>query len=236
MLSVGLCLSARLPAGLLVFFGFVGSFGSIDHRLQQFELLPCGAVQTVDFFDHIVGVGGCDPFPEFVPSLFRFGVMYHHFNGGTLSHGSLTSDYIAITSFLRVTGCPLFAAVSAQNVQSQTDQQSHINDGKFGMFSEGGRKFIGLEKNSHVCLAIYDKYDGFGNLRSLQGTGIAAMVEPFSEEYNAHAAFKKIPLDALKKLPSPMNLICVTPTRIDALFSDFKKDGYSVRQVLHQLA
>ena len=236
MLSVGLCLSARLPAGLLVFFGFVGSFGSIDHRLQQFELLPCGAVQTVDFFDHIVGVGGCDPFSEFVPSLFRFGVMYHHFNGGTLSHGSLTSDYIAITSFLRVTGCPLFAAVSAQNVQSQTDQQSHINDGKFGMFSEGGRKFIGLEKNSPVCLAIYDKYDGFGNLRSLQGTGIAAMVEPFSEEYNAHAAFKKIPLDALKKLPSPMNLICVTPTRIDALFSDFKKDGYSVRQVLHQLA
>ena len=74
MLSVGLCLSARLPAGLLVFFGFVGSFGSIDHRLQQFELLPCGAVQTVDFFDHIVGVGGCDPFSEFVPSLFRFGV------------------------------------------------------------------------------------------------------------------------------------------------------------------
>lgn len=103
------------------------------------------------------------------------------------------------------------------------------------MFSEGGRKFIGLEKNSHVCLAIYDKYDGFGNLRSLQGTGIAAMVEPFPEEYNAHAAFKKIPLDALKKLPSPMNLICVTPTRIDALFSDFKKDGYSVRQVLHRL-
>ena len=105
------------------------------------------------------------------------------------------------------------------------------HDGKFWMFSEGGRKFIGLEKNSHVCLAIYDKYDGFGNLRSLQVTGIAAMVEPFSEEYNTHAAFKKIPLDALKKLPSPMNLICVTPTRIDALFSDFKKDGYSVRQV-----
>ena len=84
--------------------------------------------------------------------------------------------------------------------------------------------------------ALYDKYDGFGNLRSLQVTGIATMVEPFSEEYNTHAAFKKIPLDALKKLPSPMNLICVTPTRIDALFSDFKKDGYSVRQVLHQLA
>ena len=28
------------------------------------------------------------------------------------------------------------------------------NDGKFWMFSEGGRKFIGLEKNSHVCLSF----------------------------------------------------------------------------------
>ena len=120
--------------------------------------------------------------------------------------------------------------------EGNPDSGQMQHDGKFWMFSEGGRKFIGLEKNSHVCLAIYDKYDGFGNLRSLQVTGIAAMVKPFSEEYNTHAAFKKIPLDALKKLPSPMNLICVTPTRIDALFSDFKKDGYSSRQILHQLA
>ena len=221
MLSVGLCLSARLPAGLLVFLGFVSSFGSIDHRLQQFELLPCGAVQTVDFFDHIVGVSSCDPFSEFVPSLFRFGVMYHHFNGGTLSHGSLTSDYIAITSFLRVTGCPLFAAVSAQNVQSQTDQQSHINAEHFSLAGIAHKAF---DAGFMMVLAISEA------CRS------PAIVEPFSEEYNTHAAFKKIPLDALKKLPSPMNLICVTPTRIDALFSDFKKDGYSVRQVLHQLA
>ena len=53
--------------------------------------------------------------------------------GGTLSHGSLTSDYIAITSFLRVTGCPLFAAVSAQNIQGETDQQSHINAEHFSL-------------------------------------------------------------------------------------------------------
>ena len=33
MLSVGLCLSARLPAGLLVFFGLIGSFGGINDRL-----------------------------------------------------------------------------------------------------------------------------------------------------------------------------------------------------------
>lgn len=108
-----------------------------------------------------------------------------------------------------------------------------FDDGKFWMFSEGGRKFIGLEKNSHVCLAIYDKYDGFGNLRSLQVTGDG---RAFLGGVQHPCCFQEDPAGRSEKLPSPMNLICVTPTRIDALFSDFKKDGYSVRQVLHQLA
>ena len=60
--------------------------------------------------------------------------------------------------------------------------------------------------------------------------GKAEIVEPFSEEYNRHAAFKKIPLDALKKMESPLHLICIRPVQIEALFSDFKKDGYDSRQ------
>ena len=106
------------------------------------------------------------------------------------------------------------------------------HDEKFWIFSEGGEKFIGLEKNANVSLAIFDKYDGFGNLESLQIMGRAEIIEPFSDSYNAHAEYKKIPLEALKKLEHPMNLICVTPARIDALFSDLKKDGYSIRQTL----
>lgn len=107
-----------------------------------------------------------------------------------------------------------------------------FHDDKFWMFSEGGKKFVGLETNPNVCLAIFDKYDGFGNLKSLQVMGKAELVEPFSAAYNAHAEYKKIPLTALEKLPTPMNLICVTPTEINALFSDFKKDGYGSRQTI----
>lgn len=55
------------------------------------------------------------------------------------------------------------------------------HDDKFWLFSEGGEKFIGLEKNDNVCLAIYDKYDGFGNLKSLQIMGKAQIIEPFLE-------------------------------------------------------
>lgn len=106
------------------------------------------------------------------------------------------------------------------------------HDGCFWMFSEGGKKFIGLEKNPHVCLAIYDRYEGFGNLHGMQVMGLAELVEPFSEAYNAHAAWKKIPLDVLRRLSSPMYLIRVRPTRIDCLFSDFKELGCAPRQTL----
>lgn len=107
-----------------------------------------------------------------------------------------------------------------------------FHDGKFWMFSEGGEKFIGLAKNENVCLAIYDKYDGFGKLKSVQAMGKAELIEPFSDSYKAHAEYKKIPLAALEKLESPMNLICVTPVKMEVLFSDFKKEGYSSRQTL----
>ncbi len=106
------------------------------------------------------------------------------------------------------------------------------HDGCFWMFSEGGKKFIGLAENTNVCLAIYDKYEGFGNLHGIQVMGKAELVEPFSDSYNAHAAFRKIPLSALQKLSSPMHLICVHPTRMDCLFSDFKELGCGPRQTL----
>ncbi len=53
----------------------------------------------------------------------------------------------------------------------------------FWMFSEGGQKFVGLEENKNVCLAIYDRYDGFGKLKGMQVSGNAEIIEPFSAEY-----------------------------------------------------
>lgn len=106
------------------------------------------------------------------------------------------------------------------------------HDNYFWMFSEGGKKFIGLQENPHVCLAIYDRYEGFGKLHGMQVMGLAELVEPFSEAYNAHAAWKNISLEALGKLPSAMHLIRIHPTRIDCLFSDFKQLGCSPRQTL----
>ena len=116
-----------------------------------------------------------------------------------------------------------------------TPLEYSYHDGKFWIFTEGGEKFIGLEKNNNVSLAVFDKNPSFGELKSVQVMGKAAIIKPMSAEYVAHAEYKKVPVAALQKLfeqSRPMHLICITPVKMDVLFSDFKKQGYDVRQVL----
>ena len=116
-----------------------------------------------------------------------------------------------------------------------TPLEYSYHDGKFWIFTEGGEKFIGLEKNANVSLAVFDKNPSFGELKSVQAMGKAEIIEPMSELYVAHAEYKKIPITALQKLADeghPMHLLCITPARADVLFSDFKKQGYDSRQAL----
>lgn len=137
----------------------------------------------------------------------------------------------AVEAYIQANNTCALATGAGEFVRCTPIEYSY-HDGAFWMFTEGGEKFIGLEQNKHVCLAIYDKYDGFGNLKGMQVEGTAEIVEPFSEEYNAAADFKKIPLAALKSLPEVMHLLKITPDCIDFLNSDFKKDGYGSRQKL----
>lgn len=116
-----------------------------------------------------------------------------------------------------------------------TPLEYSYHDGKFWIFTEGGEKFVGLEKNDNVSLAIFDKNPSFAGLKSVQVSGKAKIIEEMSKEYVTHAEYKKIPVASLQKLIDQghsMHLLCVEPLKIDALFSDFKKQGYDVRQVL----
>lgn len=116
-----------------------------------------------------------------------------------------------------------------------TPLEYSYHDGQFWIFTEGGEKFIGLEKNRNVSLAVFEKNPNFGELKSVQVMGTAKLIEPMSAAYVAHAEYKKIPLAALQKLADqghPMHLLCIAPARMDVLFSDFKKQGYDSRQKL----
>ena len=113
-----------------------------------------------------------------------------------------------------------------------TPLEYRYRDGCFWIFSEGGRKFLGLAQSAQVSLAVFDEYQSFGTLHSVQVTGTAELVEPFSPRYEAAAEARKLPLDALRKLAHPMHLICVKPSRMDVLCADFKKQGFDSRQSL----
>lgn len=113
-----------------------------------------------------------------------------------------------------------------------TPIEYNYNNGKFWLLSEGGLKFRALEGNKNVCLAIYDNYTGFGSVGGMQVSGRAEMVEPWSDDYYALLAYKKIPSESLQKLSHPLYLIKITPTHIDFLSSELKKRGYDSRQQL----
>ncbi|MEE3392056.1 MAG: pyridoxamine 5'-phosphate oxidase family protein [Lachnospiraceae bacterium] len=123
-------------------------------------------------------------------------------------------------------------ATAADNMVRCTPIEYNYVDGYFYLFSEGGLKFKGLKVNKNVGLAIYETYAGFGKLKSLQVTGKACMVPPFSDEYLKLLDYKKIPVEAIRKLPQPMNLIRIIPETYDYLDSDLKNDGFGSRQHL----
>lgn len=108
------------------------------------------------------------------------------------------------------------------------------HDDALWIFTEGGLKFKGLKNNRNIAAAIFDTTADFGTLKSLQIEGTAEIAELFSEEYKAAAAFRKIPLEMLKKLPEPMWLLKITPTEITCLNSEFKKEGFGSRQIWRQ--
>lgn len=105
------------------------------------------------------------------------------------------------------------------------------HEGALWIFTEGGLKFKALKENKKVAAAVFETNASFGGLKSLQIEGVAEIVDLFSDEYKAAAAFRKISLETLKKLTEPMWLLKITPTEITCLNSDWKKEGFGNRQI-----
>ena len=139
-----------------------------------------------------------------------------------------TEEYLTTSSV-----CAL--ATGTNDYVRCTPLEYSFHDEKFWIFTEGGEKFIGLEKNKNVSLAVFDVNPSFNVLKSVQAMGVAELIEPMSDTYISHAQYKKIPLKALQNLADqgkPMHLLCIRPERMDVLCSDFKKEGYDSRQIL----
>ena len=105
-------------------------------------------------------------------------------------------------------------------------------DGAFCLYSEGGDKFIGLEKNKNVSLAIFEYYGDKNDSHGLQVMGEAELFPPRCELFKKVLAFKGIPYDVMKAAKVDVALIRITPKVYEMYDTDFVKAGYDVRQIV----
>ena len=105
-------------------------------------------------------------------------------------------------------------------------------NGEFWFVSEGGNKFIGLEKNKNVSLAIFEYYGDVKDSHGLQVMGTAVLYNCYSDEFKKLLAFKGIPYDALKAAKVEVAAVRVIPNTFEMYDTDFVKAGYDVRQTV----
>lgn len=174
-------------------------------------------------------------------------------------HMDESSLHAAIDAFLAGHNT-LALATCADGIPRCTPLEYSWHDGAIWIFSEGGRKFLGLEpldlaaskpasgerlkslnvNAKHtafvpgvpVSCAIFESYAGFGKLASAQVSGLAEVVDADSPAFTAAAAAKGIPASRLPMLAKRLHLIKIVPTDVDFLDSDLKKQGFSSRQHL----
>lgn len=73
-----------------------------------------------------------------------------------------------------------------------------------------------------------------GNLKGLQISGVAKIIDIGSKEYKKIMKIKKIKEENLKNFHINLNMIRVDINKIEFLNSDFKKMGFDIKQVLKE--
>lgn len=106
------------------------------------------------------------------------------------------------------------------------------NDRNFYFITEGGLKYRGIIKNKKVAITLYNEYSGFEKLKGLQMQGDVELIPLYSQEYMKVMKLKNLKEEYLNNIPINMNVLKVKINRYEFLNSDFKKEGFDVKQVL----
>ncbi len=104
------------------------------------------------------------------------------------------------------------------------------HEGNFYIFTEGGEKFANLEHNKNVSLAIFDKFQGFHKLHSVQVFGIAEIIDRKTDKYSEIAAVKGLKPERLEAMNHILHLIKIRPTEMNYIDSTLKQEEMSIRQ------
>jgi menaquinone-dependent protoporphyrinogen IX oxidase/uncharacterized protein YhbP (UPF0306 family) len=136
---------------------------------------------------------------------------------------------IAIDEFLSTHNTCTLATCHQNNVRSTPIEYNYYN-GSLYLLTEGGEKFSNLILNKNVSVSVYEDFNGMNNLKGMQITGQASMIED-NDEFNSVLEFKGLNIDFVKSMPIKMNMVKIIPDKIEFLNSQFKNEGYNAKQI-----
>jgi uncharacterized protein YhbP (UPF0306 family) len=97
--------------------------------------------------------------------------------------------------------------------------------------SEGGVKFANLLSNPHVSVCVFDPYHTMADVRGLQLTGTARLVDPQDAAADRALDARHLTRGKLGQLPFDLNIIEVRLERAELLLSALSKRGVDSRQI-----
>jgi general stress protein 26 len=100
------------------------------------------------------------------------------------------------------------------------------------VLTEGGRKVENVEKNPQVSVAIHTQFTGWDTIKGVQMAGRAEIGGKgsaiFAEGGRAYERRKKLSI----RLPDFMQVIRITPQKIEYLDTTLRAKGFDVKHVL----
>jgi menaquinone-dependent protoporphyrinogen IX oxidase/nitroimidazol reductase NimA-like FMN-containing flavoprotein (pyridoxamine 5'-phosphate oxidase superfamily) len=135
----------------------------------------------------------------------------------------------AIDEFLSSHNTCTLATCHLDSVRATPIEYNYYNSIIY-LLSEGGEKFANLLLNKNVSVSVYEDFDKMNNLKGMQITGHASLIED-DEEFNSVLEFKGLNMKFIKSMPLKMNMIKIVPDKIEFLNSKFKDDGYNAKQI-----
>ena len=135
----------------------------------------------------------------------------------------------AINEFLSSHNTCTLATCHLDSVRSTPIEYNYYN-GSLYLLSEGGEKFANLLLNKNVSISVYEDFDKMDNLKGMQISGHASMIED-DEEFNSVLEFKGLNIKFIKSMPIKMNMIKIVPDKIEFLNSKFQDEGYNTKQI-----
>lgn len=149
----------------------------------------------------------------------------------TAKHMAREDALAHIKNFIRNHNTCGFATGYGDYIRCTPIEYTFMDD-EFWFVSEGGSKFIGLEKNKNVSMAIFEYYGDVRDSHGLQVMGTAELYDCWSDEFKKLLAFKGIPYDIMKTAKVQVAVVRVKPSVYEMYDTDFVKQGYDVRQIV----